>query len=96
MREGGAMTCEHDGCDREGNPCFLLDDPPDKPSYHFCGDHAHEEGFCRGCGGFFGGIESFEFGYGLCDYCEVECEDEIEDLDPWTPDPTGREPDEPE
>jgi hypothetical protein len=75
--------CEHDGCNRPGDPCWLGDDPDDAPSFYFCPEHAHVEGFCRGCGGFFGGIESFDFSpSGLCETCEV--------------DPGGDDPDEDE
>jgi hypothetical protein len=78
-------TCEHDGCDREGDPCFLPDDPPDGPSYHFCGEHAHVEGFCRGCGGFFAGVGNFETSRtGLCDNCEGDLgEDDENDDEDW-------------
>jgi len=63
-------TCDHDGCEQDGDPCFLPDDPEGKPSHHYCDAHAHENGFCSLCGGFFGGIESFEFGNGLCEICD--------------------------
>jgi predicted amidophosphoribosyltransferase len=81
------MTCEHEGCTDEGDPCFLTDDPPDTPSYHFCAEHAFEEGFCPVCGTFWGGIESFDFGPGVCEHCAAEMDEydadyESEDIFP--------------
>ena len=46
-------------------------DPPDR---YYCFKHASENGFCPGCGGFWGGVESFEFGSdaGWCASCASE------------------------
>lgn len=63
------MKCDHEGCAREGDPCYLPADERDDPSYHYCAEHAPEEGFCYGCGEFWAGIESFDFGPGLCENC---------------------------
>jgi hypothetical protein len=46
-----------------------------------CREHAKEKGFCFGCGGFFAGIESFEFAKfwgNLEGYCE-ECSRQIKE-----------------
>lgn len=59
--------CGHDGCWQRGNPCYLEMDAP--PSEYGCHEHAHIMGYCRWCGQFWGGIESFDFGNGLCDHC---------------------------
>jgi hypothetical protein len=62
------VKCQHEGCDREGILCQLDDNEGDEGEY-FCGEHAFEAGYCACCGRFWGGIESFEFGNGLCDNC---------------------------
>lgn len=81
------MNCEYLGCLRQGCPCFLPDDDPDHPSHHYCSEHAQNEGFCSGCGGFFSGIESFDFGPGLCETCLAE----EDGLDDWDEDETDDE-----
>jgi hypothetical protein len=75
------MKCEHEGCDREGDPCYMepWDSEPegDGPNGHFCAEHAFEAGFCMSCRLFFSGIESFDFGNGLCDNCRNEFDDDF-------------------
>lgn len=45
------------------------------PDEVLCGEHASRLGYCRSCGDFWGGIESFEFGHpGLCDQCHDQIE----------------------
>lgn len=93
--------CQHEGCDWEGIECFLPDNPifdlsteeieagkadEMEPDYYYCSRHAHKEGFCYGCGQFWGGIESFDFGRGarrgLCENCISSGEfDDEEDED---------------
>ena len=66
-----------DGCGNAGFECFLPDDE-NQASYAYCVEHAFDNGFCRSCGQFWGGIESFEFlNGGLCDNCKDELEQEI-------------------
>lgn len=57
-------------------------DVPDDIEY-VCGEHSHALGFCRSCGQFWGGVESFDFRRsGLCDNCEAEWRaDAGDDLD---------------
>lgn len=44
---------------------------------YYCFTHAKEAGYCWGCGQFWAGNESFDFGFsGLCENC---CEEEYED-----------------
>ncbi len=43
-----------------------------RTSEYVCSTHHHATGYCYGCGQFFGGIESFEFGNGLCDDCNQD------------------------
>jgi hypothetical protein len=48
----------------------------EKPDEVLCGEHASEAGYCRSCGDFWGGIESFEFHHpGLCDHCATDGQD---------------------
>lgn len=75
--------CEIEGCTLPGYEFSYTDG--EKPSY-YCGGHAHEQGFCVGCGGFFGGVESSDCSRsGLCDQCEDELGDEDDD-DDWLDD----------
>lgn len=66
--------------------CFV---PWEKPHAYMCSSHAKERGFCAGCGLFWGGIESFDFGKypGFCDHCQDQIDsdtyDEYEERDPW-------------
>jgi hypothetical protein len=62
--------CEEPGCLNEAMPCYLSGDP--EPSEWWCSEHAFEHGFCRGCGQFWAGIESFDFGPGYCPNCRDE------------------------
>lgn len=74
--------CMEDGCWKlDTVACFLPDyDSPiileenDKPSYYYC--HEHCNGFCRRCGQFWSGIESFDFQHPS--YCD-NCYDQITD-----------------
>lgn len=83
--------CDMSGCHRSNLPCFLPDDL-DRPSEYLCAEHAHQAGYCIGCGQFSAGIESFDFRVryqGYCDNCahqmEGEDERELRDLrgDDW-------------
>lgn len=69
-----APRCEHPGCraDAYGYPHPVRDE-----TVWLCDDHAASEGYCCGCGGFFGGIESFHFGDppGMCESCRQELRD---------------------
>jgi hypothetical protein len=72
--------CQHYGCKEMGFACYLPD-PEYEPEY-FCSEHAFDHGYCKMCGSFNGGIESFEFiNGGYCDECmtEMELNDGIDD-----------------
>lgn len=80
------MKCQHENCCLEAEELFY----PDGSSAYFCYEHLGAAGFCLGCGGFYGGVESFHFGdpAHLCDDCrhdpeitgrDDEWEDEWED-----------------
>jgi len=72
--------CQHKDCQEVG---YTYTHPGTNPpeTVFYCANHAQAGGFCYSCGGFFGGMESFDFGDGLCDDCEVEMEDD-HDYDP--------------
>jgi len=73
--------CEYEGCEREGRACYLPDDEREV-AYHFCHEHAHIEGFCHGCGGFFAGVGDFDFdSSGLCDNCRGDLGEDFDDED---------------
>lgn len=61
------QVCDQPGCANVGNACFLPDS--EEPFCYYCFTHAHPNGFCGGCGLFWAGNESFDFGGGLCDNC---------------------------
>jgi hypothetical protein len=63
--------CEIEGCEGIG---FMVGHGLE-PEHYYCPKHAHERGWCWRCGGFFGGVESFEFD-GMCDDCQF-IEEEI-------------------
>lgn len=66
-------VCEHEDCESlDTMPVFM--GPDDEPDGYYCGEHVAEAGFCRGCGQFCAGIESFDFGPfpGYCDNCADE------------------------
>ena len=54
---------------------------------NFCGSCAHKNGFCWGCLGFYGGVETFDFGRfygndtGLCDNCYSDLQADVEEGD---------------
>lgn len=60
--------CEHGGCRRRGQPCYITADDSE-PDGFYCAEHAQEHGFCSMCGQFWGGIEEFDFGNGVCPNC---------------------------
>lgn len=78
--------CSHAGCYKHGEDvieCYLPDYEVDEegfrtnnePDYYYCWEHADTHGFCKMCGEFWAGIESFEFIHpGFCDNCDDEME----------------------
>lgn len=62
------MKCEHDDCEDEGAPCWS--DLGRGPDVCYCAVHAHENGFCPGCGVFWAGNEQFDSSAShLCQNC---------------------------
>ena len=82
MEQALKHLCEEQGCQKEAIECQLLYyDYDSKESevvtYWYCGEHAHKNGFCPGCGEFWGGNERFNFSrIGLCENCESELDPE--------------------
>ena len=80
--------CQHEGCtSQEAVQCDLTNyeegADPEKFTYFYCTEHAKQAGFCWGCGDFWGGVASFEFGNGLCENCLVEEQDYDDEDDYW-------------
>lgn len=72
-------ACEHEGCRSRGQAYYISDE---EQPYFYCAEHAHDGGFCFGCGGFFSGIERFDFSKsGLCDECDREIHVDAGDFD---------------
>lgn len=87
-RPGGkpAGMCVDPGCTEGGMACWLpdyYDTGGTRPDAYYCGKHIEGSGFCKGCGSFSGGIESFDYalhGYpGYCDNCafQLQAEDTV-------------------
>ena len=79
--------CQVEGCQEDGRPCFLRESSGEFGKtgidvYYYCWDHAHEQGFCPGCGQFYGGFEEFEFSETkLCPECEENLRVELGEYD---------------
>lgn len=67
-------------CEQDGNPCYLNPFDPE-PNGFYCYEHSHDEGFCPMCNIFWAGVESFDFGRGLCPNCQDEIDAEEHDWD---------------
>lgn len=76
--------CMEDGCwKRDTVSCFLPDyesqSVDGKPDYYYCSKHAGRF-FCRICGQFWAGIESFDFLHpGYCDNCDDQIQHDFDD-----------------
>lgn len=85
--KGWQRRCEHEGCANAGDRYVIeghVNGERDDIEEWLCGEHASDHGYCRRCGGFFAGIESFEFSQsGLCMECldDVRAEDEADERD---------------
>jgi hypothetical protein len=70
--------CDEPRCDNPGHACFLPGSQ--EPDGGYCSEHAFAHGFCKGCGDFWGGVESFEFiNNGWCDNCRAEFDEPDDD-----------------
>ena len=61
--------------------------PDDLGKVFSCNKHLQDFGFCKGCGGFWGGSEDFEMEpSGLCEDCKYQLDDadrEMDEEDEW-------------
>lgn len=86
-------------CGHSPAVCCFLPDPPRlltaererererEPDQVLCSEHAEQYGYCRSCGDFWGGIESFDFTHpGLCDHCHDQIADDFSDGEDCEPD----------
>lgn len=70
--------CSEPGCNEPGYHCEL----PDGTPFAYCGAHMWSNGFCPGCGHFWAGVESFDFGPGYCENCaSLYVDEDDDDLD---------------
>lgn len=76
-----AGQCRHPECRQRGDEFAY----PDGETVWYCEEHARRAGFCVGCGGFWGGVESFEFSR-YPGYCE-ECSWEFDRMAAWSDEP---------
>jgi len=74
------QRCTHEGCWKQGFPCFM-EMYTETPDEYACSDHAQQMGYCVGCGQFWGGVDSFDFGTGLCPQCRDQIEADSPDYD---------------
>ena len=79
------MQCQQKGCKSiEVTECIIYD-PIENKTYkeYYCPDHCFEHGYCYICGGFFGGIEEFEFNNKsqLCNNCDDMLKTELGEYD---------------
>lgn len=74
--------CQEKGCENSGEPCRLVDDDGKDLIFWYCSEHSQQNGFCFGCGEFWGGSESFDFGPGWCPNCAPEFEDDDDEYEP--------------
>lgn len=78
-------NCQEPDCTNSGSECFYPDS--DTPDHYYCCSHASKNGFCYGCGQFYGGVEQFEFPQfygnieGFCPNCSEEIKEEWREAD---------------
>jgi hypothetical protein len=87
-------TCQRCGAIKNGTVNCYLPEPArfQGTEYHWvertpderlCCDCAPMLGYCRSCGEFWGGVESFEFLHpGLCDHCYDEIRQDMYEFEP--------------
>lgn len=78
--------CAEAGCKSRSTSEYEYPTPNDDGSpdtVWLCDEHAEGYGFCYLCGGFWAGVESFDFSRikGVCENCIVEFDDPDDDLD---------------
>lgn len=92
---GAAHPCEHDGCTSKATreyeyPVFeSVEGKTVVATAWICNEHVADEGFCINCGGFWAGVESYDFSRikGVCENCihefDDDSENEFDDGDDW-------------
>jgi len=73
--------CQKAHCPDRAVACYLPNSygRDRKPDEMLCARHAWLSGYCRSCGEFWGGINSFDFlNGGLCDFCFDEIQNDID------------------
>ena len=75
-------VCQQPGCDREPLLCYVEDEDKDV-DVSLCPEHAVCAGYCKDCGVFALGQESFEM-FGLCEDCSKAWKYPDWDKDPVT------------
>lgn len=66
-------ACQEPECGEESGVACVL--PDDTIAGEYCLAHAFANGFCKGCGEFWAGLESFDFGNGYCANCNADADD---------------------
>jgi hypothetical protein len=77
------ITCDYSECN--STEVNHLQYPDGSPAF-VCDEHMRAMGFCAGCGGFYGGVESFSFiePVGYCDDCKrVDDDSSDDDCSDW-------------
>lgn len=73
---GSRMIYSFRHANHDSRPAMRERDPDER----LCRDCAAKAGFCRCCGEFWGGIDSFEFTHpGICDHCADDIRQDMED-----------------
>lgn len=73
-------VCSEPGCSKRTTIACIVPDTDEIEGY-YCYDHAWRNGYCFGCGQFWGGVESFDFPgphqvSGYCDNCQSDFEED--------------------
>lgn len=71
------MKCQEIGCNQDAIECILpsFENDEEDIKEYYCPEHAFKKGYCSRCGQFCSGIESFDFGPGICKNCLDDIED---------------------
>lgn len=83
----GLRFCEQPGCwNLETTHCGLFVGDGETVEFDYCHEHAWDNGFCWGCGGFWSGAENFDFSRShLCSNCEFDADDDFIDDEDYFP-----------
>lgn len=74
--------CSKPGCWAKGMACFYPNGADALPDEWVCAEHCHDAGYCRCCGNFWAGVDSFDFSRnGLCENCNAMLGDDSVEFD---------------